>query len=123
MAFDVEHHRLFAGCHNKMAVVMDSDFRAKWSQRCPSEMAWMPARFNPKTQEIFMSCGEGVLTIIHEDSPDKYTVTQNLPTVQRSSHHGAGHRRTTSAYLVTAHARLHSRLRVSGRRWFPAASS
>ena len=30
-----------------------------------------------------MSCGgDGVLTIIHEDSPDKYTVTQNLPTAK-----------------------------------------
>ena len=29
-----------------------------------------------------MSCGEGVLTVIHEDSPDKYTVTQNVPTVK-----------------------------------------
>ena len=23
--------------------------------------------FNPKTQQIFMSCGDGVLTVIHED--------------------------------------------------------
>jgi hypothetical protein len=38
--------------------------------------------FNPNTHEIFMSCGEGVLTVIHEDSPDKYTVRQNVPTAK-----------------------------------------
>src|SRR5467141_2638155 len=26
------------------------------------------------------SCGDGNLTVIHEDSPDKYTVVENVPT-------------------------------------------
>jgi hypothetical protein len=40
--------------------------------------------FNPKTQQIFMSCGEGVLTVIHEDSPNKYSVVQTVPTAKRA---------------------------------------
>ena len=36
--------------------------------------------FDAARQLIFASCGEGVLTVIHEDSPDKYTVVENAPT-------------------------------------------
>ena len=48
-----------------------------------------------------MSCGEGVLTVIHEDSPDKYTVTQNLPTVKGARTMAMDYENDT-AYLVTA---------------------
>ncbi len=58
-------------------------------------------RFNPNTQEVFMSCGEGVLTVIHEDSPDKYTVTQNLPTAKGARTMAMDYE-SDIAYLVTA---------------------
>src|SRR5664280_404587 len=58
-------------------------------------------RFNPNTQEAFMSCGEGVLTVIHEDSPDKYTVTQNLATAKGARTMAMDYASHT-AYLVTA---------------------
>jgi len=29
---------------------------------------------------VFASCGDGNLTVIHEDSPDKFTVVENVPT-------------------------------------------
>src|SRR6201993_1663113 len=81
LAFDVEHHRLFAGCDNKMMAVVDSD-SGKVVTTVPIGEGVDAGRFNPKTREIFMSCGEGVLTIVHEDTPDKYSVRQNLPTVK-----------------------------------------
>ena len=31
-----------------------------------------------------MSCGEGVLTVIHEDSPDKYSVVETVKTAPRA---------------------------------------
>jgi hypothetical protein len=38
-------------------------------------------RFDPATGLVFSSNGEsGTLTIAHEDSPDKFTVLENLPT-------------------------------------------
>ncbi|MGB8768323.1 MAG: YncE family protein [Candidatus Korobacteraceae bacterium] len=80
LAFDAEHDRLFAGCHNKMMVVVDSE-SGKVVATVPIGEGVDAGRFNPKTQEIFMSCGEGVLTIVHEDTPDKYSVRQNLSTV------------------------------------------
>ncbi|MGH8047010.1 MAG: YncE family protein, partial [Chthoniobacterales bacterium] len=40
--------------------------------------------FDPATQLAFSSCGDGTVTIAHEDSPEKLTVVQTLAT-QRGS--------------------------------------
>ncbi len=100
MAFDIEHHRLFAGCDKKIMAVIDSD-SGKVITTVPIGEGVDAARFNPNTKEIFMSCGEGVLTIIHEDTPDKYTVKQNLATV-KGARTMALDVKTNTAYLVTA---------------------
>ncbi len=100
LAFDVKHHRLFAGCGNKMMAVVDSD-SGKVVTTVPIGEGVDAGRFNPNTQEVFMSCGEGVLTIIHEDSPDKYTVRQNLATVP-GARTMALDKANNVAYLVTA---------------------
>jgi hypothetical protein len=38
-------------------------------------------RFDPATQLVFSSNGEGSLTVVHEDAPDKYRVLQTVPTM------------------------------------------
>jgi DNA-binding beta-propeller fold protein YncE len=39
------------------------------------------AGFDPATQNAFASCGQsGALTVVHEDSPDHYTVVGSLAT-------------------------------------------
>lgn len=81
LAFDAEHRRLFAGCASKMIAVVDPD-AGKLVTTVDIGGGVDAGAFNPKTQQIFMSCGEGVLTVIHEDSPDKYSVVQNVPTVR-----------------------------------------
>ena len=100
LAFDIEHHRLFAGCDNKMMAVVDSD-SGKVVTTVPIGDGVDAGRFNPKTQQVFMSCGEGVLTIIHEDSPDKYMVQQNLATA-KGARTMALDKDNNVAYLVTA---------------------
>jgi YVTN family beta-propeller protein len=100
LAFDVEHHRLFAGCDNKVMAVVDSD-SGKVVTTVPIGDGVDAGRFNSRTQQIFMSCGEGVLTVIHEDSPDKYTVQQNLPTA-KGARTMALDPDSNTAYLVTA---------------------
>jgi YVTN family beta-propeller protein len=100
LAFDVTHHRLFAGCDNKMMAVVDSD-TGKVVTTVPIGAGVDAGRFNPNTQEVFMSCGEGVLTVIHEDSPGKYTVTQNLATAKGARTMAMDYASNT-AYLVTA---------------------
>jgi len=100
LAFDKAHHRLFAGCGNKMMAVVDSN-SGKVVTTVPIGAGVDAGRFNPNTQEVFMSCGEGVLTVIHEESPDKYTVTQNVPTA-RGARTMAMNYDGNIAYLVTA---------------------
>jgi len=100
LAFDREHHRLFAGCGNKMMAVVDSQ-SGKVVTTVPIGEGVDAGRFNANTQEVFMSCGEGVLTVIHEDSPDKYTVRQNLPTAKGARTMAMDYESGT-AYLVTA---------------------
>ena len=36
--------------------------------------------FDPISGNIFVSCGDGTLNVIHEDSPDKYAVLENVQT-------------------------------------------
>ncbi len=100
LAFDVAHHRLFAGCDNKMMAVVDSD-SGKVVTTVPIADGVDAGAFNPNTQEVFMSCGEGVLVVIHEDSPDKYSVKQNVPTA-KGARTMALDAKGNIAYLVTA---------------------
>ena len=100
LALDIEHHRLFAGCDNKMMAVVDSD-SGKVVTTVPIGEGVDAGRFNPKTQQVFMSCGEGVLTVIHEDSPDNYTVQQNLLTA-KGARTMTLDKDNNVAYLVTA---------------------
>jgi YVTN family beta-propeller protein len=81
LAFDATNRRLFAGCASKIVAVVDPD-AGKMVTTVDIGGGVDAGAFNPKTQQIFMSCGEGVLTVIHEDSPDKYSVVQNVPTAK-----------------------------------------
>ncbi|HUI84855.1 MAG TPA: YncE family protein [Candidatus Binatia bacterium] len=100
LAFDAGHLRLFAGCDNRMMAVVDSD-SGRVVATVPIGEGVDAGAFNPGTQQVFMSCGEGVLTVIHEDSPDRYSVTQNLPTV-KGARTMALDRDSNVVYLVTA---------------------
>jgi hypothetical protein len=37
-------------------------------------------RFDPGTELAFASTGDGNLTVVHEDSPDRYSLVANVPT-------------------------------------------
>jgi YVTN family beta-propeller protein len=100
LAIDIAHHRLFAGCDNKMLAVVDSD-SGNVVTTVPIGEGVDAGSFNPKTQQVLMACGEGVLTIIHEDSPDKYTVTQNIATM-KGARTMALDESNSLVYLVTA---------------------
>jgi DNA-binding beta-propeller fold protein YncE len=78
LAIDKEHSRLFAVCDGKMAIV---DAKTGRVVATPS-IGDGPdaARFDAKHQLAFSSNGDGTLSVIHEDSPDTYSVVQTLPT-------------------------------------------
>ena len=79
LAADMKNHRLFAGCDNKMMAVIDAD-SGKVVATLPIGEGVDATGFDPATQLAFASNGEGTLTVVHEESPDKYTVAENVPT-------------------------------------------
>jgi DNA-binding beta-propeller fold protein YncE len=79
MAIDLEHHRLFIGCHNKLMAMIDST-NGKVVATVPIGDGVDANAFDPETQLAFSSNGEGTVTIAHEDSPTKLTVVQTLKT-------------------------------------------
>jgi DNA-binding beta-propeller fold protein YncE len=97
---DRVHQRLFAGCGNKtMAVV---DMRTGKVVATPAVGSGVDAAgFDAGTQLAFTSNGEGTITVVHEDTPDKYTVVQTVPT-QRGARTMAVNLKTHRLYTVTA---------------------
>lgn len=79
LAIDVAHHRLFSACANNKTVVVDSDtgkvVATPASGEDPDGLV-----FEPATGRIFVSNVDGTLTVIQEETPDKFTVLQNVTT-------------------------------------------
>ncbi|MEO8044593.1 MAG: YncE family protein, partial [Spartobacteria bacterium] len=79
IAFDAVHHRLFATCQNKLMVMLDTT-NGKVVGTVPIGTGVDGCAFDDATQLAFASCGEGVTTVVREESPDKFSVVQNLKT-------------------------------------------
>jgi DNA-binding beta-propeller fold protein YncE len=79
LAIDPEHRRLFAGCENKMIAVVDAD-SGKVVATPPIGAGVDATAYDPGTGFVLSSNGEGTLTVIKQESPDKYTVVENVPT-------------------------------------------
>jgi DNA-binding beta-propeller fold protein YncE len=79
LAIDLKTRRLFAGCGNKMVAVVNADTGKVVAT--PAIGDGVDANgFDPETNYVFASNGEGTLTVIHEDTADKYTVVEAVPT-------------------------------------------
>ena len=77
---DIEHQRLFSGCRGSKTVeVMDAD-NGKILASLPIGSGVDAVAFDPESQTAFSSNGDGTLTMIHEDSPDKFQVIQTVAT-------------------------------------------
>ncbi|HZR58455.1 MAG TPA: YncE family protein [Terriglobales bacterium] len=83
MAMDRENRRLFVGCRSKVMAVMNAD-TGQVITTLPIGDHVDASAFDPDTNLIFNSNGEGTITVIHEDSPDKYTVVENVKTLPRA---------------------------------------
>ena len=100
LAIDRHNRRLFAGCDNKMMAIVDAD-TGKVVATTPIGDGVDANTFDPGTGLAFASCGEGVLTVVHEDSPTKFSVVDNVPT-QPGARTMALDEKTHNVYLVTA---------------------
>ena len=83
MAYDAQNKRLFLGCGNKLMVMMDSE-TGKVVGSVPIGQGVDATKFDSGTMLAFCSCGDGTVTIAHEDSPDKLTVVQTIKTEPRA---------------------------------------
>jgi YVTN family beta-propeller protein len=100
MGMDTKNRRIFSGCHNKVMAVFNPD-AAKVVTTVPIGDGVDANAFDPGANLAFSSNGDGTLAVVHEDSPDKYTVVQNAQT-QRGARTMALNPNNHEIYLVTA---------------------
>ena len=87
MAIDTIHHRLFSGCRSGVMAV--SDYQAgKLVTTLPIGMGVDGAGYDPASGDAFASNANGMLTVIHQDTPDQYHVAENVPTPEGSRNMG-----------------------------------
>ena len=100
LAIDRVHHRLFSGCRNKILAISDA-VTGKLIATLPIGGGVDACAFDPGSQLAFSSNGEGTLTVVHEDAPDKFTIVGTVPT-RRGARTMALDERSHRVYLVTA---------------------
>ena len=100
MAIDLKTRRLFVVCGNKKMVVINAD-TGKVVADIPTGDGTDAAGFDPGTRMAFSSNGEGNLSIIREDSGDKFSLAENIQT-QRGARTMALDAKTHKVYLATA---------------------
>src|SRR6266403_196907 len=100
LAMDRKNRRLFSVCSNKLMVVINAN-DGKVITSLPIGAGTDAAGFDPETGFAFSSNGDGTLTVAHEDSPDKFTVVENVPTLRRARTMALD-TKTHQVYTVTA---------------------
>lgn len=100
LAIDRKNRRLFAGCDNKMMAVVDADSGKVLATPAIGDGVDATA-FDESTGLAFASCGEGVLTVVHEESPSKFSVVENVKT-QQGARTLALDEKTHQVFVVTA---------------------
>src|SRR5260370_3237062 len=84
LAIDRKHRRLFSVCSNKLMVVVGAD-NGQLITTLPIGPGTDAAGFDSETGFAFSSNGgDGTLTVVHEDTPDKFAVVENVPTLRRA---------------------------------------
>lgn len=79
IAYDVTSQRLFVGCRNATLAIVDALTGKVVAHRltCSGVDA---GEFDPDNKLIFISCAEGVISVIHEVSPDFYELVDTVKT-------------------------------------------
>ena len=83
MGLDPEHHRIFAGCHNKIMAILDTE-SGKLIATVPIGEGVDGTGFDPGTGLAFSSNGDGTLTVVRESSPGKFEVAEIVTTEPRA---------------------------------------
>jgi DNA-binding beta-propeller fold protein YncE len=83
MAMDRTNRRLFLGCRSKVMAVVNAD-TGQIITTVPIGDHVDATAFDVAAKLIFNSNGEGTITVIHQDSPDKYSVVETVKTLPKA---------------------------------------
>jgi DNA-binding beta-propeller fold protein YncE len=100
LAIDAAHEILVVGCHNKLMAFVDGN-SGKVLGTVPIGQGVDANRFDPATGFAFASCGDGTLTIAHEDSPTSFSSVETIQT-QRGARTMALDYANHTVYLISA---------------------
>jgi DNA-binding beta-propeller fold protein YncE len=100
LSMDKKNRLLFVGCDNKMMAVVNADTGKVLATPAIGDGVDATA-FDDESGLAFASCGEGVLTLVKEDSPGKFSVAENVPT-QAGARTMALDSKTHNVFVVTA---------------------
>jgi DNA-binding beta-propeller fold protein YncE len=78
LAIDKAHGVLFAACRDKNNMIILSAVDGQILTTLPIGVGCDGAAFNPATQEVFSTQGDGTLTVIKENSPTNFAVEQTI---------------------------------------------
>lgn len=79
LAIDVRARRLFSVCDNKFMIVTDAD-TGKQIAQVPVGTEPDAAIYDVEKKLVFASNCDGTLTVVKQETPDKYTVLQTITT-------------------------------------------
>ncbi len=100
LALDAGHRRLFAACSNQRLVILDAD-SGRVITDVPIGKGVDGAAFDAGTRLAFSSNGEGTLSVVREETPDRFSLVGDVPT-QRSARTLALDPKTHRIYLPAA---------------------
>jgi DNA-binding beta-propeller fold protein YncE len=87
MAIDTAHHRLFSGCRSGVLAVSNYETGTTITT-LPIGMGVDGAGYDPARADVFATNADGTLTVIHQDSADKYRVAGSVMTPTGSRNMG-----------------------------------
>ena len=102
MAMDRPNRRLFIGCRNKLMAAVNAE-TGQVIATLPIGDHVDATAFDPESRLIFNSNGEGTITVIRQQSPDKYSVVENVKTLPKAKTMALDPR-THRLFLSTAEA-------------------
>lgn len=100
LAYEGAHQRLFSVCANKRMVVIDSG-NGKQIATLAIGAGADAVVFDAQRQLALSSNGDGTLTVVHEDAPDKFSIVENVAT-QKSARTLALDAKTGRLFLAAA---------------------
>jgi hypothetical protein len=100
MAMDRPNRRLFIGCRSRVMAVVNADTGQVVSTLPIGDHVDSTA-YDPQLRLIFNSNGEGTITIIRQENPDKYSVLETVKRLPRAKTMALD-TRTHRLFLATA---------------------